>query len=163
MINRLKTIFLYLLGKRSELSELETKDLLLAKVVLDIHRKRTHSSPALLPLFLIKQIHAIDRENAIKATKQRTKMLETVKEELITKSELNKATLAEHLPSVSGIKVVKMASGDYIAFEGNGRLVALQSTFSPTENISIEVEEYHFTKAQKILKRMQKVRHLNGF
>jgi len=64
MLNQIKKFTRYLLGKTSELKELDSKDALLAKTVLDIHRKRTHSQFVLVPLFALKQIHAIDRDNA---------------------------------------------------------------------------------------------------
>lgn len=51
MLNQITKFFSYLLGKKSEVKDLETKDILLTKAVLDIHRKRTHSLSLLVPLF----------------------------------------------------------------------------------------------------------------
>ena len=70
--------------------------------------------------------------------------------------------LSDVLPSISAIKVVKQSDDSYIAYEGNGRLAALQEVLSPSDGISIEVEEYHFNKPTKILRRMTRVRRLNG-
>lgn len=153
----------YLLTKRSELQELESKDLLLAKLVINIHRKRSHSASVFVPLFSIQQIHAIDRDNAIQATEQRTLILKAVQTELRQKRELSKEELAKYLPSVSGIKVVKSSNNKYIAYEGNGRLVALQTVFTTNDNISLEVEEYYFKKPKRIIKAMLRIRDLNGF
>ena len=162
MLNKITTFIKYLLGKSSELKDLETKDALLAKVVLDIHRKRTHSEFISVPLFALKQIHAIDRENAVAATNERVKKLEIAKHALLQHKHLSQAVLAEYLPSVSAIKVVKQADDTYVAYEGNGRLVALQQVFHPDDLITVEVEEYMFNKPAKILKRIAKVRTLNG-
>ncbi len=126
MLNKITTFIKYLLGKSSELKDLETKDALLAKVVLDIHRKRTHSEFISVPLFALKQIHAIDRENAVAATNQRVDKLERAKQELLQYQHLS------------------------------------QMVFTPTDLITIEVEEYKFKNPHKILKRMAKVRTLNG-
>ncbi len=152
----------YLLGKTSELADLETKDALLAKIVLAIHRKRTHSENLLVPLFALKQIHAIDRENAILATEKRIEQLQKVKSHLLEKKDLTQKILADYLPSVSGIKVVKDTENSYISYEGNGRLVALQKVFSPDDGINVEVEEYHFKNPEKILRQMTRVRKLNS-
>ena len=162
MLKRIKKLFNYLFDKRSELRDLDTKDALLAKVVLDIHRKRTHSDFVLVPLFSIKQIHAIDRDSAIASTGKRTRILLAARENLLAKREITRDMLAEYLPSVSGIKVVRHTDGSYIAYEGNGRLVALQTAFTAEDNLVIEVEEYHFKNTQKILRRMNRVRRLNG-
>jgi hypothetical protein len=153
----------YLTGKTSELGDLDIKDALLAKTVLDIHRKRTHSAFVMVPLFSLKQIHAIDRENAIKATEKRVQTLEEVKAVLLQKKEITREVLAEHLPSVSWIKVVKEPGNSYISYEGNGRLVALQKVFSPSDGMNVEVEEYYFKNPKKIWRRMSRVRRLNGF
>ncbi|MGL1933279.1 MAG: hypothetical protein OCC45_16215 [Desulfotalea sp.] len=162
MFNKLNNFIKYLSRKKSEITDLETKDALLAKTVLDIHRKRTHSAFVVVPLFALKPIHAIDRENAIKATEGRVKILLEAKTVLLQKKDLTREILAEYLPSVSGIKVVKNTESYYISYEGNGRLVAMQKVFSPSDSINIEVEEYYFRDPVKILKRMLRVRILNG-
>jgi len=162
MIQKITTFIKYLLGKSSELKDLETKDALLAKAVLDIHRKKSHSEFISIPLFALKQIHAIDRENAVAATNQRVEKLKTAKTSLMQYKHLSQSVLAEYLPSVSAIKVVKQSGDAYVAYEGNGRLVALQQVFSPDDLITIEVEEYSFNNPEKILKQIAKIRRLNG-
>jgi hypothetical protein len=66
------------------------------------------------------------------------------------------------MPSISWIKVVRENDDSYIAYEGNGRLIAMQNAFAPSEKILIEVEEYHFKNSKKIIRRMNRVRRLNG-
>lgn len=163
MFKKIKAFFDYLFTKSSELKDLDAKDALLAKVVLDIHRKRTHSVQAIVPLFSLMQIHAIDRENAINSTEERVSKLQQVKDSLLSEQTITRKVLDVHLPSVSGIKVVRASDDRYIAYEGNGRLVALQQVFTPADGIDIEVEEYLFRNPKKILRRMQRVRKMNGF
>ncbi len=151
----------YLWGKRSELKEMSEADVLLAKVVVDIHRKRSRSEFITVPLFDLCQIHPINRENSLQATKMRMAMLHAHKEELLPLGTLNQKTLQTYLPSVSAIKVVRNTNSHYIAFEGNGRLVALQHVFSPADKLKIEVEEYLFMNSAKIIKRMNRVRKLH--
>ncbi|WP_428242933.1 hypothetical protein [Gynuella sp.] len=162
MLETIRKFIRYLLKKRTEFKDLNKKDALLAKAVLDIHRKRTHSSFVQIPLFSIQQIHVIDRENAIAETQKRIQILQAARHELMQDKIFTRERLASYLPSVSGIKVVKQPDNQYIAYEGNGRLVALQSVFSATDQIYVEVEEYHFKNPQKILRRMNRVRRLNG-
>jgi len=163
MIHQVQKFFNYLFGKTSELGDLDTKDALLAKTVLDIHRKRTHSKLVLVPLFSLKQIHAIDRKNALRDTEKRMKVLQEIKNDLIRGKNITRDILNKHLPSVSGIKAVKQSDNSYISYEGNGRLVAMQQVFSPEDEIHIEVEAYYFKNQNKIIRRMQRVRKLNGF
>lgn len=148
--------------KKSEVKDLETKDALLAKVVLDIHRKKTHSSFILVPLFHLKQIHAIDRESAIANTEKRRNKLQKAKDHLLQEKTISREILAKYLPSVSWIKVVKQSDKSFISYEGNGRLAALQKVFDPSDGIHVEVEEYYFKNPQKILRRMERVRKYNG-
>lgn len=158
----IKKFISYLFGKKSELSDLSAKDALLAKVILDIHRKRTHSEYVFVPLFSLKPIHAIDRENALRTTSKRAEKLQMFKEELLAKHQITREVLAQYLPSISSIKVVQESSKSFIAYEGNGRLVALQKVFEPVDDIMIEVEEYYFRNPKKILRRMNRVQRLNG-
>lgn len=163
MLRIISNFIKYLVGKTSELGDLDIKDALLAKTVLDIHRKRTHSEFVIVPLFSLKQIHAIDRENAIKATEKRVQKLEEAKEVMLQKKDITREVLAEYLPSISWIKVVKEYDNSYISYEGNGRLAALHKVFSPSDGMNVEVEEYYFKNPKKILRRMSRVRRLNGF
>ena len=162
MLHSLRRFTSYLFSKRSEVADLDVKDAVLAKTVLDIHRKRTHSSFTYVPLFHIQPIHVIDRQQALEVTKQRAGLLASVREELCRHRRLSRELLASHLPSVSGIKVVRQSPERVIAYEGNGRLAALQQVFSSDDGIEVEVEEYHFARPEKILRRINRVRRLNG-
>jgi|TARA_B110000238_G_C16140689_1_gene446092 hypothetical protein len=162
MFHKIGDFLSYLVDKKSEIADLETKDALLAKTILDIHRKRTHSDFVIVPLFSLTQIHAIDHENAIKSTQDRVNLLKENKNILLGKKVLTRDVLSDVLPSISAIKVVRQPDDSYIAYEGNGRLVALQEVFFPSDRISVEVEEYYFNNPVKILRRMTRIRELNG-
>lgn len=152
----------YLLGKVVEIKDMEPKDAMLGKVVIDIHKKKKKSEFIIVPLSSIKQLHAIDRENAIQATEKRAKVLRDNKETLLKTKKMTREVLSEYLKSVSWIKVVKENDNSYIAYEGNGRLVAMNKVFSPEDKIMVEVEEYIVNNYPKILRRMNRVRRMNG-
>jgi hypothetical protein len=152
----------YLLGKKSELEDLDLKDVVMAKAILDIHRKRTGKEIVRLPLFALRQIHTLDRENAIETTKRRVGVLEAHKDELVGAGTLSCDILARYLPSVSWIKVVREAEDSYLAFEGNGRLAAMQTVFRPEDGLLVEAELYMFGNPKKIIRRLNRVRRLNG-
>jgi hypothetical protein len=152
----------YLIGKKSELDDLDVKDIVMAKAILDIHRKRTHKNFVSAPLFALRQIHTLDRENAILATRRRVEELEAHKEELLHLGKLTRDELSRHLPSVSWIKVVQEAPESYLAFEGNGRVAAMQAVFAPDDGLLVEVEQYIFRSPRKIIRRLNRVRRLNG-
>lgn len=152
----------YLFGKRSELKDMSAKDAMLAKVVADIHRKRTDKQFITVPLFNLHPVHGLDRENALASLNKRIAALNERKAEILAKQRLDHDTLNEYLPSVSAIKVVCESDTSYIAYEGNGRLGALQDVFTPEDGIELEVEEYVFNNPTKILRRMNRVRKMNG-
>jgi hypothetical protein len=70
--------------------------------------------------------------------------------------------LGRYLPSVSWIKVVRESEDAYLAFEGNGRLAAMQTVFTPADGLLVEAELYRFKNPRKIIRRLNRVRRLNG-
>lgn len=162
ILNQIWKFTSYLFNKKTELNDIGFKDFSLGKLVVYIHSKRTFSEQIWVPLFNLKPLHAIDRENAIKATNDRVSILKNEKVALINKQRISKKTLNDYLPSVSGIKVVQESESSYISFEGNGRVVALQQAFKESDSLFLEVECYSFKNQQKILKRVNRVHRLNG-
>jgi hypothetical protein len=157
-----RRFLLYLAGKKSEVQELDIKDVVLGKAILDIHRKRTSKEITMVPLFSIRQIHVLDRESALLATRQRLKTLRARKEELLRAGNITCDALARFMPSVSWIKVVQDRPDGYLAFEGNSRIAVLQEVFTPSDGLQVEVEQYHFRNTRKIVRRLNRVRRLNG-
>jgi hypothetical protein len=162
LLTEARKLVRYLLGKQSELEHLDVKDIVMAKAILDIHRTRSHKEIISVPLFALQQIHLLDRENAIEATRRRVEVLQSHKEELLRMGNLSCDLLANYLPSVSWIKVVKEAPDSYLAFEGNGRIAAMQAVFTPDDGLLVEVVEYVFRNPRKIIRRLDRVRRLNG-
>jgi len=162
VVDEIRRFARYLLGKKSEVEDLDLKDAVMAKAILDIHRKKTSKTVESVPLHSLKQIHLLDRPNAIEATRQRVKALETHKAELLETGTLTCETLARVLPSVSWIKTVRRAPDEYLALEGNGRIAAMQSVFGPGDGMTVEVERYHFRNPAKIVRRLDRVRRMNG-
>lgn len=150
----------YLLGKRSEVAQMDYKDAYMAKVVLDIHRKRRDKRMTRVPLAQLEPIHRIDRENALRATRERVDALRPHREALLATKLLDGETLQAIVPSVSSIKVVQDGER-WLAFEGNGRLYALRDVFAPEDGMQVEVEEYVFDDARSIRRRLNRVRALN--
>lgn len=150
----------YLLGKRSEVAQMDYKDAYLAKVVLDIHRKRSGKRVVRVPLARLEPIHRIDRDNAMRATRERVDALRPHRDALLATKLLDGEALHAIVPSVSCIKVVQDGER-WLAFEGNGRLYAMREVFAPEDGMQVEVEEYVFDDARSIRRRMQRVRALN--
>lgn len=160
MLASLRTWLHYLLGKRSEVAQLDYKDAYMAKVVLDIHRKRRDKRIVLVPLAKLAPIHRIDRENALAATRTRAEALRAHRDALLGTRTLDGAALQAIIPSVSAIKVV--ADGDrWLAFEGNGRLYAMREVFADDDGMQVEVEEYLFDDDRSLRRRLNRVRRLN--
>ena len=163
ILSKIIQFFQYLLGKRSEVKDLRYKDVLMANAILKIHKQRTHKTIEMVPLNSILLLHRLDRENTLNTVNQRIGALESHKNELIKSKQLNGEKLQEIIPSVSTIKVVLSEPQYFIAFEGNGRIYALQQVFQNETDIFVEVEQYHLAKPQKILKTLIRIRELNNF
>jgi hypothetical protein len=156
----LATWWRYLLGKRSEVAQMDYKDAYMAKVVLDIHRKRRDKHSVRVPLARLEPIHRIDRESALETTRKRVEALQTHRDALLAAKVLDAETLQAILPSVSAIKVVR-DDERWLAFEGNGRLYAMREVFSAADAMQVEVEEYRFDDDRSIRRRLNRVRRLN--
>lgn len=162
MIRSLRRFGSYLLGKSDEVQDLDLKDMLMAKVILDIHRTRTSKEFVFLPVGHLKPIHKLDRPNAIRATEARVEALGPHRERLLAAGRLTCADLAEVLPSVSWIKTVRENDESYLTYEGNGRLAALHGVFGRDADLEVEIEIYHFRNPKKIVRRLNRLRRLNG-
>ncbi len=161
-MSTIKKFIDYIFGKRSEVNDLDLKDAVLAKTVLDIHRKRTHKEIVSVPLYALQQVHELNRDNAQEVIAKRAEALSEHRDEILAAGGLTQDTLNQYLPSVSAIKVVRENENTYIAYEGNGRLAAMQRVFEAADGITVEVEQYHFNNPSKIIRRLNRVRRLNG-
>lgn len=150
----------YLLGKRSEVARMDYRDAYMAKVVLDIHRKRRDKRVVLVPLAALEPIHRIDRDSALAATRARADALRAHRDALLAARVLDGAALQAIVPSVSAIKVVQDGER-WLAFEGNGRLYAMREVFAADDGMQVEVEEYLFDDARSIRRRLNRVRRHN--
>lgn len=162
IVTEFEKLFDYLIKKRSELRDLDVKDVVMAKAILDIHRTRSLKRFTMAPLFSLRQIHLLDRDNALRATEARARTLADHKADLLRTRRITREVLAQHLPSVSWIKVVQENADSFLAFEGNGRVAAMQMVFKPSDAVSVEVEQYLFKNPRKVLRRLNRVRRMNG-
>lgn len=150
----------YLLSKRSEVAQMDYKDAYMAKVVMDIHRKRGSKRLMRVPLAQLEPIHRIDRDSALRAMRERAEALRAHRDRLLTAKLLDIETLQAIIPSVSQIKVVQ-DGGRWLAFEGNGRLYAMREVFTADDGMQVEVEEYVFDDPRSIHRRLHRIRKLN--
>ena len=153
-MSTIKKFIDYIFGKRSEVNGLDLKEAVLAKTVIDIHRKRTHKEIVSVPLYALQQIHELNRDNAQEVIAKRAEALAEHRDEILAAGGLTQDTLNQYLPSVSAIKVVRENENTYIAYEGNGRLAAMQRVFEAADGITVEVEQYHFNNPSKIIRRL---------
>ncbi len=162
LLNKIQNIFHYLLYKKSEFKEMKYKDILLIKLVLQIYREKTSSKQIWIPLYNLKSIHKIDRDNAIKLNKKRVSILNSNKPPLLDSHRISKESIHKYMPSITNIKVIQESEHTYVVFEGNSRIEALQQVFSRNEPILIEVECYSFHNPKLIQQQINSIRKLNG-
>lgn len=104
--------FRYLLGKSSEIPDLDRNDVLLGKVVLDIHRKKRDTGMRYVPLDEILPIHPIDREEAIATMRERAAVVRKHREDIESRGRISREFLNQFLPSVSNVKVADLGDGE---------------------------------------------------
>ncbi|NOT87202.1 MAG: hypothetical protein HOP03_03360 [Lysobacter sp.] len=160
MLDTIRQWWQYLLGKRSEVAQMDYKDAYMAKVVMDIHRKRTGKRVVRVPLAQLDPIHRIDRESALHSANERAEALRAHRDTLLAAKLLDSEALQAIIPSVSGIKVVRNGER-WLAFEGNGRLYAMREVFAADDGMRVDVEEYVFDDPCSIQRRLRRVRRLN--
>ncbi len=158
---RLRRAAAYLWSKLPEVVDLGPKDALLAKLVLDIHRQRSHTTEQMVDLHRLEPVHALDRPEVIAKVADRCRALRAVEQDLRRRRQLSRQDLMQVLPSVSGFKTVAADDGNCITFEGNGRLAALHQVFGPEHAMQVEVEVYHFAQPHQILRRARQVQRHN--
>jgi hypothetical protein len=163
-IDKSRKLFRYLLGKSSDIRDLDRNDVLLGKIVLDIHRKKQEAEMGYVPIHQILPIHPIDREEAIETMKKRAASVAQHGADLKAQGRISREFLNQVLPSVSDIKVVELGDGRFVSFEGNGRLAALREGLGAETNLPIEVERYRFDAGtrNRLRRRIDKVRRQNG-
>jgi len=127
-----------------------------------IYRTRTHKTIELVPLRKIVYLHKLDRENALNALKKRVQVIREHQAQIVKENWITMTVLAEYLPSVSFIKVILDKKGDYLAFEGNGRIAALKEVYNDSDQIMVEVQQYHFKSDRGVLRLLHRLRRLNG-
>ena len=161
MLDTIRQWWHYLLSKRSEVAQMDYKDAYMAKVVMDIHRKRTGKRLVRVPLAQLDPIHRIDRDSALRSARERAEALRAHRDALLKTKLLDSEALQAIIPSVSQIKVVRDGER-WLAFEGNGRLYAMRDAFGEDCELLVEVEEYRFARPHKILRRLRRIRRLNA-
>lgn len=149
---------LYMWDKLPELKNLGNKDFQLSKLVTRVHRLRKKVVKAQIQLAQLYPIHAIDRETAQLRVDERISALQKVEHEWRKEAFISNKLMLAVIPSVSAIKVIQIDSGQYIAFEGNGRLYALKGVF---DDLVIEVDLYQLEKDTTISRRIQRILALN--
>ena len=155
-------IWRWLHGKRSEISQLTYKDAFMAHLVLEIMQTIPAPSNKTIPLYAIDPIHPVDnRDNTVKATKEREKKLEKNKARIIKTGGMTKALMAELMPSLTYVRVVPTDDDRYYCFEGNGRIAALKAVFSKHDQLSVEVDVFLPKKSRRSIKKIEKLRKLH--
>jgi hypothetical protein len=152
----------YFWGKRDEVAALDWKDAELARIVLRIHRHRRGVDWRFVPLGVIAPIHPIDRPTALAAAEERAARIRPIADALRAEGRIGRDRLQEVLPSVSAIKLVEVAPGRYVSFEGNGRLAALRSVFAHTADLQVECEHHDIAHAGRLLRRIARLQEAYG-
>lgn len=157
MIKRIINIKNWLFNKVPEITSLSQSDALLAKIVLKIKQEAQNREFRKVDLNSVKLIHPIKRESAIEKLNERIDSVNKNKEKISANKFITNKALIEIMPSVSPVQVIPY-KGDFLAFEGNGRVLALQKVFK--ENILIEVEVFSIPENSTIYSDLETLKKL---
>lgn len=152
----------YLWGKRDELAALDWKDAELARIVLAIHRQRRSVQWRFVPLAAIAPIHPINRSTALASASERAERIRPIADAIRVAGRLDRNRLDGVMPSVSAIKLVETAPGEFVSYEGNGRLAAIRSVFEDRPDLLVECEHYEIAHAARLLRRIDRLRREHG-
>ncbi len=148
----------YLWEKIPELRKLGSKDFELSKLIARIHRTRSEVVNIQVAISQIHPIHKVDRDTALLRLNERIDALNPCRVAWLKQPFISNELMHEVIPSVSAIKVIEIVNGQYVAFEGNGRLYALKKVF---DQLDIEVDLYVLEKDSKISRRVARILRLN--
>ncbi len=148
MAGTFSRIWRWLAQKAPELKHLSPRDAELAYFIARIEREKISRRTVMVPLFSVQLIHDITRPTALEKVAERVQVLTEHKADLLSKREITQEFLGNYLPSLTWIKVIRDGNS-HIAFEGNGRLLAFQQVFQPSDNMEIEVELFEFNESQQ--------------
>jgi hypothetical protein len=152
----------YLWGKRDELAALDWKDAELARIVLDIHRQRRNVHWRFVPLAAIAPIHPINRSSALASAQERAERIRPIADQVRSAGRIDRDCLDGVMPSVSAIKLIETDPGQFVSYEGNGRLAAIRSVFADCPDLLVECELYEIAHATRLLRRIGRLRKEHG-
>ncbi|MBX3040397.1 MAG: hypothetical protein KF789_06780 [Bdellovibrionaceae bacterium] len=139
----------YYLQKAKELNQLDHSAPFAVSLRLLImtttHEVRTER----IALKDLHEIHPISRPASMEKLTQRMEGLEGMPRWTWRNQEITNDVLNAYLPSKNSIRVVQRSTGDYVVFDGNGRLFALKQVFP--DSVKIEVE--HYVSSSSLLQR----------
>mgnify|MGYP000844791753 CR=1 FL=1 len=130
----------YYLQKARELNQLDRSAPLAISLRTLIMSTTREIRTEMIALRNLQEIHPISRSASMQKLNHRIEGLEGMPLWTWRDHSLSNEVLNAYLPSKNAIRVVQRASGDYVVFDGNGRLFALKQVFPDT--LKIEVENY---------------------
>jgi hypothetical protein len=154
----------YLRGKRHELRHLDANDLWTYFTVASLYWHTVRTECRLVPLDTIKLLHPIRtvRSTAIDLLEDRIKVLTAYRRDIIETGRVDRGLQDACMPSVSPINVLAEDTSNYIAFEGNGRLVAIRRVVVGIPGVLVEVVVYYPTNHELCVGRLRHIRTMYG-
>jgi len=142
----------WLWQKKGEIFGLANKNMYEMASIVGSIRKQAREEVRVLPLGQLSSIHPIDNPGAIEKTADRARAALAACDVLDRSPYIMTKAMTANYPglkefqSVTGFYAVKLAEGEYVTFEGNGRCVALLWAFPEGDELrhklKIEVTEF---------------------
>ncbi|HXH29667.1 MAG TPA: hypothetical protein VNJ01_02530 [Bacteriovoracaceae bacterium] len=150
----------YYVDKISEIKSLDRSAPLATSLRLLIMATTYKKESIVVPLKSLFEIHPISRGAAIEKLNDRITSLRKIPIPA-GKISLTSDLINEFMPSKNLIRVIQADNGEYVVFDGNGRLVAMREVFGMHPDVEVEVEIYRSNSwlMQRNLRALRNVRH----
>ena len=126
------------------------ENLAILRIAFAVHRRVIDRRRVRLPLFSLQALHPIHRRAARAKAARRIRTCAAFRRELLGHGLITAEFLARCLPSRTPVTIVVLGIRQPFVLDGNGRLHALRSVFTPQDGMSIEVNAWTVHQPAKV-------------
>lgn len=128
---------------------------------LDLMLKKQDTRRVFIPLSKLENVHPVTFPPALEKTKKRAESIRQNRSKVDIETGLSIEQAAEFMPSKNAMRAIRDKRGNFIVFDGNGRLEAIRQAFSDYPDLPVEVEVWTVS-SNGVLSLLDRARRSNG-
>ena len=149
----------YYLNKLREMTQLDRSAPVAMTLRFLILTTSAPSVKEFVPIQSLKLIHPITRDAATEKLNDRVEALMRMPPEILNQP-IREEVLNQYIPSKNSLRAIETDEGDFVVFDGNGRLVALQKSLPIGTTVEVEVFRSRSQLLQKTLRKLRTMRNV---